>query len=517
MVLPAACDDAVKVAPSRVAATTTTIFLMPWAFDGARLAPCRAWALGRCDRTVTMSSDGRFPPAARRELGALLGDRFTEAAGIREQHGSDESPLPPAAPDAVAYPATTNEVSEVLRMCSRERLPVVPYGAGTSLEGHVLAVTGGLCLDLSQMNDIVEVNVNDLDATVQAGVTRKQLDARLRPEGLFFPVDPGADATIGGMVSTGASGTTTVRYGAMRENVLSLEVVLADGRVIRTGRRARKSSAGYDLTRLFVGAEGTLGVVTQVTLRVHGTPEAISAGVCHFSTVEDAIGTVITTLQLGVPVARIEYLDEAAMKAVSAHSNLHFPVAPTLFLEFHGSPAAVAEQVETVAGIAAERGTLGFSSALEHEDRAKLWRARHDAFFASLALRPGSRAITTDVCVPISALPECMLATRRDVEERGLVTTTVGHVGDGNFHLMMMLEPNDPTEAEAAAQVNEALVQRAIELGGTSTGEHGVGLGKMAYLRREHGAAVEVMRSIKQALDPLNIMNPGKVLEVGAS
>ncbi|MDQ3987541.1 MAG: FAD-binding protein [Actinomycetota bacterium] len=451
---------------------------------------------------------------ALRDLERLLGERLTSKQAVREHHGRDESPLPPASPEAVAFPISTTEVSQILQICSRGRVPVIPFGAGTSLEGHVLATRGGLCLDLSLLDQIVELNVDDLDVTVEAGVTRKQLDERLRREGLFFPVDPGADATLGGMVATGASGTTTVRYGAMRENVLSLEVVLPDGRVVRTGHRARKSSAGYDLTRLFLGSEGTLGVITRATLRVYGTPEAISAAVCHFESVDDAVRTVIATLQMGVPVARIEFLDEFGMKAVDGFSGLDFPAAPTLFFEFHGSPAAVAEQAQTVAGIAAEYGSMDFRSALDHEERAKLWRARHDAFYASLALRPGSRAITTDVCVPISRLAECILETRRDVEQNALTTTTVGHVGDGNFHLMIMVDPDDEAELKVAADINRRLVERALEMDGTCTGEHGVGLRKIDFLSRELGEGVEVMKSIKRAIDPLNIMNPGKVLSL---
>ena len=452
---------------------------------------------------------------ALRDLEELLGDRLNLSTAIRDHHGRDESSLPPASPDAVAFPTSTDEVSRILQICSRHRVPVIPFGAGTSLEGHVLATRGGLCVDLTRMDRILELNVDDLDVTVEAGVTRRRLDERLRKEGLFFPVDPGADATLGGMVATGASGTTTVRYGAMRENVLSLEVVLADGRVIRTGHRARKSSAGYDLTRLFLGSEGTLGIITKATLRVYGTPEAISAAVCHFETVEDAVRAVITTLQMGVPVARIEFLDELGMKAVDGYSGLRYPAAPTLFFEFHGSPLAVAEQARTVEGIAAEVGSTEFRSAADHEERTRLWRARHDAFYASLALRPGSRAITTDVCVPISRLAECILETRRDVEESSLTTTTVGHVGDGNFHLMIMLDPDDEVELKLAADVNHRLVERALHMEGTCTGEHGVGLRKIEFLSRELGEGVEVMKSIKRAIDPFNIMNPTKVLPSG--
>ena len=431
---------------------------------------------------------------------------------VRAEHGRDESPLPAAIPDAVVFPGNDEEVAGVLRICNELKVPVVPFGAGTSLEGHVLATSGGVSLDLSRMNDIVEVNVADLDVTVQAGVTRSQLDRRLRREGLFFPVDPGADATIGGMTATGASGTTTVRYGAMRENVLSARVVLPSGEIIDTGARARKTSAGYDLTRLFVGSEGTLGVITEVRLRVFGIPEEISAAVVAFDTVEAAIETVIATLQLGIPVARAEFLDEMAMKAVTGYSDLDYAVAPTLFFEFHGSPGGVAEDTENVRAIATERGAVEFRSAVETEARTKLWRARHDHFYASLALRPGSRAVTTDVCVPISELPRCIAETRRDIEGSSLLATIAGHVGDGNFHVMFVIDAEAAHEFVEAEALNERLVDRALAMGGTCTGEHGIGLRKIASLRKEMGPALEVMRSIKAALDPASIMNPGKVL-----
>lgn len=465
-----------------------------------------------------MSSDTTLSDELLDELRAVVGERLVTSKAVREHHGHDESPLPPALPDAVAFPESTEEVAALVEVCAKRAVPVVPFGAGTSLEGHVLATSGGLCLDLTRMDEIVSTNVADLDVTVGAGVTRTQLEEHLRREGLFFPIDPGADATIGGMAATGASGTTTVMYGAMRENVLSLEVVLPDGRIIRTGHRARKTSAGYDLTRLFVGSEGTLGVITEVTLRVYGIPEAISAAVCHFSGVNEAIQTVITTLQMGVPVARIEFLDEMAMKAVSEFSALSYAIAPTLFIEFHGSPASVSEHAKSIGDIAGEWGAVEFRSAVELEERVKLWSARHDAFFASLALRPGGRAITTDVCVPISRLAECIDATIKDVEELGLTATTVGHVGDGNFHVMLMIDPNDAEEARAAAEVNERLVDRALDMDGTCTGEHGIGLRKIDSLAKELGEAVDVMQAVKRAIDPLNIMNPGKVFraqEVG--
>lgn len=449
---------------------------------------------------------------ALEELRAVLGDRLVTTAAVREHHGRDESPLKAALPDAVGYAEAEDEVLAVLKICNRHRVPVVPFGAGTSLEGHVLATSGGLCVDLSRMNEIVGVRVADLDVTVQPGVTRTQLDERLRRDGLFFPIDPGADATIGGMAATGASGTTTVRYGAMRENVLSLRVALANGSIITTGHRARKSSAGYDLTRLFVGSEGTLGVITEVTLRVYGTPEAISGAICHFATVEDAVEAVITTLQIGVPVARIEFLDEWAMKAVNSHAGLSYAVAPTLFLEFHGSAAGVAEQTENVRQVAAEFGAVDFRSSVDGQERARLWRARHDCFFASLGLRPGARAITTDVCVPISRLAECIVETRQDIQEASIMATTVGHVGDGNFHVMLLVDPDDDDEMARAEELNTRLVDRALAMDGTCTGEHGIGLRKIVSLEKEMGEAVDVMRSLKAAIDPGNIMNPGKVL-----
>ena len=453
----------------------------------------------------------RFSDELLSGLTAVLGDRVSTSASIREHHGRDESPLPPAPPDAVAFPETEEEVAEVLKVCSRFRIPVIPFGAGTSLEGHVLAPMGGLSIDLSRMNQIGRIDVDDMDATVQAGVTRSQLNERLKRDGLFFPVDPGADATLGGMASTGASGTTTVRYGAMRENVLSLRAALSDGRVITTGHHARKSSAGYDLTRLFVGSEGTLGVITEVTLKVYGIPEAISGAVCHFAEISDAVRAVIATLQMGVPVARIEFVDEMAMKGMADHSGLSYPIAPTIFLEFHGSDAGVEEQTAQVGEIFADHGAVEFRSSVDVMERNELWRARHDSFYASLSLRPGARAITTDVCVPISRLAECILETRREIDAAKMLATMVGHVGDGNFHVMYLVDPNDPAEMAAAEDLNHRLVDRALAMGGTCTGEHGIGLRKIKSLRSELGDAVDVMKDVKAALDPLGIMNPGKV------
>jgi D-lactate dehydrogenase (cytochrome) len=448
------------------------------------------------------------------ELHAIVGQRLTTAPAAREQHGRDESYHASRPPDVVVFAASTEEVSDIVKVCARRRVPVIPFGTGTSLEGHVAALKGGVCIDLMQMNEVLAVNVEDMDCTVQAGVTRKQLGEHLRDTGLFFAVDPGADASIGGMAATRASGTNAVRYGTMRETVLALTVVLADGRIIRTSRRARKSSAGYDLTRLFVGSEGTLGVITEVTLRLVGIPEAISVAVCAFPDLSAAVNASITTIQAGVPVARIEILDDKQMEAINKFSKLDYPEAPTLFFEFHGSEAGVVEQVETVEAIADDFGGSDFQWATKAEDRARLWQARHDAFYAAMALRPGSKGYATDVCVPISRLAECIVETRKDIEESKLLAPIVGHVGDGNFHLVMVLDPDDPDEMARAKALNERLVMRGLAMDGTCTGEHGVGYGKIDFLVAEHGEAVSVMRTIKTALDPLGIMNPGKIVRV---
>ena len=455
--------------------------------------------------------------SASAALQALLGPRATSGTAVREHHSHGESYHRPAAPDIVCFPASTEEVSEVLRISQRFGVPIVPFGAGTSLEGHVHALHGGISIDLREMKRVLRVSTEDLDATVQAGVTRKQLDAALRSTGLMFPVDPGADATIGGMAATRASGTTAVRYGTMRENVLALTVVLADGRVIQTGTRARKSAAGYDLTRLFVGSEGTLGVITEVTVRLHPRPEAVGAAVCAFESIRGAVDTVIATIQLGVPVARIELLDEVQMDAINRYSKTSYPVAPTLFFEFHAeSERNVAEQAELVQGIAAERGGHGFEWARRPEDRERLWQARHDVHFASLALRPGARSWATDVCVPISRLADCVLGAKADYAGAPFPVCLVGHAGDGNFHLMYLVDPSSDAELAEAHRLNDLLVARALSMGGTCTGEHGVGYGKKKALEAEHGDAIEVMRAIKQALDPDNRMNPGKVIDVPA-
>jgi D-lactate dehydrogenase (cytochrome) len=445
-------------------------------------------------------------------LHQLLGERVSTSAAVCAQHGKDESYHPAHAPDAVAFVRTTAEVAAIVSLCAERKTPVIAFGAGTSLEGHVAALAGGVCIDMTGMNRILRVNAEDLDATVEAGVTRKALNEHLRDTGLFFPIDPGADATLGGMAATRASGTNAVRYGTMRENVLSLTVVLADGRVIRTARRARKSAAGYDLTRLFVGSEGTLGIITELTVRLYGIPEAISAAVCAFPTLEAAVDSVILTIQSGVPVARIELLDESQIAAINKYSKLDHKVAPTLFFEFHGTPAGVAEQSQTVKAIAADHGGDDFRWATTPEARSKLWQARHDAYYAALALRPGSKGWATDVCVPISRLAECIRETKKDLAQSPVLSALVGHVGDGNFHLVFMIDPKQPDEIAEAGRLNDRMVGRALAMEGTSTGEHGVGYGKMEFLFAEHGEAVSVMRTIKRALDPDNIMNPGKIV-----
>jgi D-lactate dehydrogenase (cytochrome) len=449
------------------------------------------------------------------ELRTLLGDRCTTNATELEHHSHSESWHTSGQPDVVVYPLSTDEVSAVLQAAARAGAPVVPFGAGSSLEGHVNAVEGGISIDLSRMNRVLRLSVEDLDVTVEAGVTHRELNKALANTGVYFWVDPGADATIGGMAATGASGTTTVRYGTMRETVRGLTVVLADGRVIRTGGRARKSSAGYDLTRLFIGSEGTLGVITEITLRVYGHPEAVSAAICAFDSLAGAVQTVITTIQLGIPVARIELLDEVMVDAVNRFSHLAHAVKPTLLFEFHGtSQAGVSEHATSVQEIAAENGGAGFEWATTTEDRARLWRARHNTLPASRAMRPGGHPWVTDVCVPISRLAECILETKRDLQASKAFAPLVGHVGDGNFHLNFVFNRDDPAEFDEVKALNHRLVHRAIAMGGTCTGEHGIGLGKIDKLEEEHGEAVEVMKAIKRALDPENRMNPGKVLRL---
>ena len=459
-----------------------------------------------------MNKPREFSATLLEELKALLGERVTTSHAIREHHGKDESYYPYALPDAVAFAQSTEEVRDIVNLCRRHATPIVPYGVGTSLEGHILAVHGGVCIDLSQMNAILKVNEADLDATVQAGVTRTQLNEHIRHSGLMFPVDPGADATLGGMAATRASGTNAVRYGTMRENVLSLTVVLADGRVIRTSRRARKSAAGYDLTRLFVGSEGTLGVITEVTVRLYAIQEAMSAAVCSFADIAGAVSTVIQTLQSGIPIARSEALCATSMRLLNAWNKLSYREQPTLFLEFHGTQNAVEEQARQVQAIARENGGLDFDWATRAEDRNRLWTARHQAYFACLQLRPGARALSTDVCVPISRLVECITETTRDIERASIPIPLMGHVGDGNFHSVFLVRPGNEEDLAEAKAFNERLVNRALAMEGTCTGEHGVGLGKMKWMEKEHGEALDLMRTIKRAFDPDNLMNPGKVI-----
>ncbi|SFU75003.1 D-lactate dehydrogenase (cytochrome) [Methylobacterium sp. 174MFSha1.1] len=453
-----------------------------------------------------------LPDALIETLSGLLGERFSLGLAEREHHGRGESYHATQPPDAVCYALSTREVSEIVRACAGHRVPVIPFGGGTSLEGHVAALQGGVCLDLSRMTGILAVRPEDLDATVEAGVTRHQLNAHLRDTGLFFPVDPGGESTLGGMAATRASGTNAVRYGTMKDNVVSLTAVMADGTVIRTGTRARKSSAGYDLTRLLVGSEGTLGIITEVTVRLHGIPEAVAASVCAFPSVEAAVATVVEIVQCGVPIARVELLDPVTIAAVNRHSGTALPEAPTLFMEFHGTAAGTAEQMALVGALAEGNGALGVETAADAESRARLWKARHDVHYAIQSLRPNGRVWSTDVCVPIASLPRCLAETRADIAGASFPITTVGHVGDGNFHLGLIVDPTSEAELAEAAALNDRLVRRAIAMDGTCTGEHGIGSGKIKFMDLEHGAAVGVMAAIKRALDPLGILNPGKVL-----
>ncbi|WP_174447319.1 FAD-binding oxidoreductase [Paraburkholderia kururiensis] len=458
-----------------------------------------------------------FPADLFAALQSAFGERVSTAEAVRAHHGRDESPFDPQLPDAVVFARSTEEVQTIVRLCGQYDVPVIPYGNGSSLEGHLLAVQGGVSIDLSEMNRVLSINAEDLTVTVEPGISRKQLNEALRDTGLFFPIDPGADASIGGMCATRASGTNAVRYGTMRENVLGLTAVRADGRVIKTGSRARKSSAGYDLTRLFVGSEGTLGVITQITLRLYPQPEAVSAAVCTFSSMSDAVRAVIETIQMGVPVARVEFVDSLAIRSINRHSNLTLREAPTLFFEFHGTESGVKEQAETVQEIAAQNGGEGFEWATRPEDRSRLWNARHNAYFAMLQLKPGCRAVTTDVCVPISRLAECVAETEADLGASPLPCPIVGHVGDGNFHVAILIDPDKPEELEEAERLNRRIVERALRMDGTCTGEHGVGLHKMDFLLDEHGAdTVDTMRAIKHALDPRNLMNPGKIFSWSA-
>jgi D-lactate dehydrogenase (cytochrome) len=455
------------------------------------------------------------PAALIEALKARFGAQCSTAMAVREQHGRDESPLSAPPPAAVVFAQSTQDVADAVALASQHAVPVIPFGVGSSLEGHLLAVQGGISIDVGRMNQVLAVNPEDLTVTVQPGVTRKQLNEEIKSTGLFFPIDPGADASIGGMSATRASGTNAVRYGTMRENVLALEVVTASGEVIRTGTRAKKSSAGYDLTRLFVGSEGTLGVITEVTLRLYPIPEAISAAICSFPSIEAAVRTTIQIIQMGIPIARVELIDHNSVRVVNAHSKLNLREEPMLLMEFHGSPAGVQEQAQAVQEIANEFGGNAFEWATTPEERTRLWTARHNAYFAAVQSRPGCRCLSTDTCVPISRLADCLLDSVKEADESGIPYFLVGHVGDGNFHFGYLLDPNDPKETELAEKLNHQLVARALALQGTCTGEHGVGLHKMGFLVDEAGAgAVDMMRTIKRALDPKNIMNPGKIFSM---
>ena len=459
------------------------------------------------------SGPARLPDGFVERLKELLGDRLQTGEAVRLEHGRSETHFAPMPPDAVAFAESTDEIVFIVKVCGEMGVPIVPFGAGTSVEGNTLAVHGGLSLDLSRMTNIVAVNAEDFDCTVEAGVCREQLNEYLRDQGLFFPIDPGANATIGGMASTRASGTNAVRYGTMREAVLGLTIVTADGRVIRTSRRARKSSAGYDLTRLLVGSEGTLGIITEVTLRLHAIPEAISAATCSFETIGGAVDTVVQSIQLSIPLARVEILDDMQIRAVNRWSKMDLPELTTLFFEFHGSERYVAEQVETVRELARANGGGEFRWAEKTEDRNALWKARHEAYYAAVNLRSGAVGWATDVCVPISRLAECIGETKQDLEASSIPATILGHVGDGNFHVVFSVDPNSKNELEEVAEINAKLVRRALAMDGTCTGEHGIGLGKKEWLVEELGEAVDLMRSVKQALDPKNLLNPGKIFE----
>ncbi len=484
---------------------------LPLAYDGRWL----------CEKGHSMNAPlpghvlRAVPPAMMTLLRARFGERCSTAAAVRDQHGRGESVYDAAPPEAVVFCESTEEVAAVVALAAAHAVPVIPFGVGSSLEGHLLAVQGGVSIDLSRMNRVLRVNAEDLTVTVEAGVTREQLNREIKDTGLFFPIDPGANASLGGMAATRASGTNAVRYGTMRENVLGLTVVAASGEVLHTGTRAKKSAAGYDLTRLMVGSEGTLGVMTELTLRLYPLPEAVSAAICHFPSIAAAVQTTIQTIQMGVPIARCELLDANAIRAVNLHSKLGLREAPMLLMEFHGSEASVKEQAETVQDLAREHGGEDFQWARTPEERTKLWAARHQSYFAALQSRPGCRCQSSDTCVPISHLAESINASIEEAEASGIPYWIVGHVGDGNFHLSYLMDPNDAAEVAAVEQLNVQMVQRALRLEGTCTGEHGIGLHKMGYLLDEAGSgAVDMMRSIKRALDPLNIMNPGKVFSL---
>jgi D-lactate dehydrogenase (cytochrome) len=458
-----------------------------------------------------MNAQAGLPSAFLKDLRAVFGDRLHLGNAMRAAHGGSESHFEVVPPQAVVFAHTTEEVVALVKACNAHLVPLIAYGAGTSLEGNTTPVRGGVCLDLSEMTAILSVHPDDLDCTVQAGVRREQLNEELRHSGLFFPLDPGANATIGGMAATRASGTNAVRYGTMREAVLSLRVVTPDGHDIRTGGRARKSAAGYDLTRLMIGSEGTLGIMTEITLRLHGIPEAIASAVCSFETLEGAVDTVVQTIQLGVPIARVEILDDVQMRAVNLWSKFDYPELTTLFFEFHGSENSVREQTETVSGVAAANGGGEFKWSNRPEERSKLWQARHQAYYAALGLRKGAVGWPTDVCVPIGRLAECIRETKRDLEGASIPAPIVGHVGDGNFHVIFVIDPNSKEELAEAARLNERLIGRALSMEGTCTGEHGIGLGKRDWLVEELGDAVALMQAVKRALDPHDLFNPGKI------
>ncbi len=450
--------------------------------------------------------------AAITEIKALLGDRMNTSKSMRDLHGQNEAYFDHMPPDGVAFPRTTQEVSDIVKACAKHACPIIPWGVGTSLEAHALPIHGGITIDMTEMNQVLNVLDQDLLAVVQPGVTRESLNAELRATGLFFPVDPGANATLGGMTATRASGTTAVRYGTMRENVFAMEVVMPDGRIVRTGTRAKKSSAGYDLTKLFIGSEGTLGIITELTLRLQGQPEAIAAAVCDFPTINDAVNVVITAVQMGIPMARMELIDETSIRAINAYSNFDYPTVPHLFMEFHGSDVGVKDQSESMASIISEFGGGDFQWSTKTEDRNRLWAARHQAYNATKALFPGQLGMSTDICVPISKLAQAIEDTQNDLNECGVTAAIIGHVGDGNYHTLMFSDPNHPEQLALNKQLAHRMAERALEIHGTVTGEHGIGVGKMKYMAQEHGDALSLMVDIKRAFDPQNIMNPGKMV-----
>jgi D-lactate dehydrogenase (cytochrome) len=464
-------------------------------------------------KSAVQARDPHAIAAATTALTAAFGNRVVTSMAVREQHANTFTWIPNQPPDVVVFPQSTEDVQQIVRICAKNGVPIIPFGVGTSLEGHINAPLGGVSIDFRDMNRVLAVHAEDLDCVIEPGITRKALNEHLRDSGLFFPIDPGADASLGGMAATRASGTNAVRYGTMKDNVIALKAVMGNGELMTTARRAKKTSAGYDLTRLMVGSEGTLGVITELTLRLSGIPEAISGGTCPFPSVEACCNATIATIQSGIPVARIELLDALQVKAVNLHSKLGLPETPMLFVEFHGTEASVAEQSKRFGEIAKEFGGGPFEWTTRPEDRTRLWEARHHAARSCLTLRPGALVVATDVCVPISRLAECVTDTQRDIAESKLIAPIVGHVGDGNFHLTLLVDMNDADELKAAKQFNERLVERALAMDGTCTGEHGVGQGKMKYLLAEHGGtALAVMASIKRALDPQNIMNPGKIV-----